>query len=208
MNAPVSLGRDASRRRPLNLILASHSKGRAALLKAAGYRFRQIPSRLDEPAPHDGARLERYVVELALLKAEAVAIHHPKAVVIGTDTALIFGRKIIGKPDSLSDAVWMLQSLSGRTHRISSAACVILPESPQGTRRVVTLVDTAWVTLRRWPLERLRRHVALTRPLAWAGAYAVQDPHSAAIVSRIRGDLATVIGLPMQALDRILRKLS
>jgi septum formation protein len=187
------------------LILASQSQGRAALLRAAGYRFRQIPSHVDEPAPHDGAHLERHVVELALLKAQAVAIHYPRALVIGADTSLIFGRTIIGKPNSLADAVRMLARLAGRTHRISSAACVIHPETKQGTRRVVTLVDTAWVTLRRWPLERLRRHVAITHPLAWAGAYAVQDPQSAAIVTSIQGDLATVIGLPMEKLDRILR---
>ncbi len=191
----------------MNLILASQSQGRAALLRAAGYRFRQIPSHIDEPAPHDGAHLDRHVVELALLKAQAVAIHYPRALVIGADTALIFGRKIIGKPNTLADAVRMLTGLAGRTHRISSAACVIFPETKQGTRRVVTLVDTASVTLRRWPLARLRRHVALTRPLTWAGAYAVQDPHSAAIVARIQGDLATVIGLPMQGLDRILTRL-
>ncbi len=189
----------------MNLILASHSQGRAALLKAAGYRFRQIPSQIAEPEPHDSTHLERYVLELAILKANAVAIHHPQSVVIGADTALIFGRTIIGKPESLADATRMLTGLAGRTHRISSAACVIFPTSEAGKpRKVVTVVDTAWVTLRRWSEARLRKHVALTRPLAWAGAYAVQDPQSAAIVANVRGDLATVIGLPMEQLDRVL----
>ena len=189
----------------MNLILASHSQGRASLLKAAGYRFRQIPSQIEEPEPQDGAHLERYVMELAVLKAHAVARHHPKAMVIGADTALIFGRAIIGKPVSLAAATSMLASLAGRTHRISSAACIIFPESKAGKpRKVVTLVDTAWVTLRRWPAARLRRYVALTRPLAWAGAYAIQDPQSAAIVASIRGDMATVIGLPLEELDRVL----
>lgn len=190
----------------MNLILASHSRGRAALLNAAGYAFRQIPSNAHEPAPPHGTHLDRYVVDLAILKAQTVAIRHPRATVIGADTALIFDRTIIGKPATLAGAARMLAGLTGRTHRISSAACVIFPESkPGGTRRVVTLVDTAWVTLRNWSPARLRRHVALTRPLAWAGAYAVQDPRSAAIVARIRGDLATVIGLPMEPLDRLLR---
>lgn len=186
------------------IILASQSAGRAALLRACGYRFRQIPSRVHEPAAPAGAHLERYVLGLAVLKAQAVAARHPGALVIGADTALILGQHVIGKPGSLAGAVRMLALLGGRTHRISSAACVIFPEI-RGRRRQVDLVDTAHVRLRAWPEARLRRHVALTRPLAWAGAYAVQDPQSAAIVERIQGDLATVIGLPLRPLDRLLR---
>lgn len=190
----------------MKLILASRSRGRAALLKASGYVFDQIPSDIEEPAPHDGAHLERYVRQLAVAKAKAVARRHPRAIVVGADTALILGRRILGKPASMADATRMLAALAGRTHRISSAACVIFPAAGAGRRpETVTMIDTARVTLRRWPVPRLRRHVRLTRPLAWAGAYAVQDSHSAALVSRIRGDLATVIGLPMQALDRLLR---
>ena len=69
---------------------------------------------------------------------------------------------------------------------------------------MVRLVDTAYVTLRKWTPGQIRAHVALTRPPSWAGAYAVQDSTSVAIVERIDGDLATVIGLPMRSLARIL----
>ncbi len=186
----------------MKLILASQSAGRAALLKAAGYRFRKIPSHVHEPEAPEGAHLERHVLELAILKAEAVAACHPEAIVIGADTALILGRRIIGKPDTLDDACRMLAELGGRRHRISSAACVILP-ARGGKSRVVKLVDTAHVVLRKWSPERIKRHVALTRPLSWAGAYAVQNPLSAAIVERIEGDLATVIGLPMGKLEKV-----
>lgn len=189
----------------MTLMLASQSAGRAALLRAAGYAFRQVPSGVEEPAPARGAHLERHVLELARLKAEAVARCHPGAIVIGADTALIAGRGIVGKPRDLDDAARMLEGLCGRTHRISSAVWVIFPAGRDGRRRrAVGRVDTARVRLRAWPASRIRRHVRLTRPLAWAGAYAVQDAHSAAVVERIEGDLATVIGLPMKALDRVL----
>ena len=68
------------------------------------------------------------------------------------------------------------------------------------------LLDTAYVHLRTWSAGRIRKHVALTCPLAWAGAYAIQDALSVAIVDRIEGDPATVIGLPMKKLDRLLRR--
>jgi septum formation protein len=189
-------------------ILASQSRARAALLKAAGYRFRQIPSEVEEPAPAEGTHLEHHVMELARLKAEAVSRRYPKAIVIGADTALILEGRIIGKPDNLAGAARMLGDLCGRTHRISSAACIILPAGTQkGRRRVIRVTDTAHVQLRRWSVPRIRAFVNQTRPLSWAGAYAVQDPLSAAIVERIEGDLATVIGLPLGKLDRILKKL-
>lgn len=190
----------------MNLILASKSKGRAALLKAAGYRFRQIPSHAPEPAPAKGENLERHVLALACLKAAAIARRYPRAIVIGADTALILGDAIIGKPKSLADARRMLARLGRKPHRISSAACVIIPSPVKGKPpRQVKLVESATVTLRRWPAARLHRHVALTRPLAWAGAYAVQDPCSAAIVKHIEGDLAPVIGLPLEAILRLLK---
>ena len=190
----------------MNLILASQSKGRAALLTAAGIRFRQIPSQAREPAPAKGENLERHVLALACLKAEAVARRYPRAIVIGADTALILGEKIIGKPKSLADARRMLAQLGRRPHRISSAACVLIPSKIKGQPpRCVKLVESATVTLRRWTPARLRKHVALTRPLAWAGAYAVQDPCSAAIVQHIEGDLAPVIGLPLEGVLRTLR---
>jgi len=192
----------------MQLILASQSKGRAALLKAAGYRFRQIPSRIKEPPPPEGAPLEHYVLELAILKAKAIAEKYPDAVVIGADTALILGRNVIGKPKTLTDARRMLAALGGRKHRISSAVCIIFPKrSLSGKTRILKAVDTAYVTLRKWTPDRIRTHVALTRPLSWAGAYAVQDPFSAAIVERIDGDLATVIGLPWAKMEKTLRHL-
>ncbi len=190
----------------MQLILASQSKGRAALLKAAGYRFQQIPSRIEEPPPSASMPLEHYVLELAVLKAKAIAEKHPNAIVIGADTALILGRNVIGKPGTLAAARRMLALLGGRKHRISSAVCIIFPKrTPGGKARILKAVDTAHVTLRKWTPARIRTHVALTRPLSWAGAYAVQDPFSAAIIERIDGDLATVIGLPWAKMENVFR---
>ena len=189
----------------MKLILASQSQGRAALLKAAGYHFLQIPSQAREPEPKPGEDLERHVLALACLKAKTVARHYPRAIVIGADTALILGNQIIGKPRSLTDARRMLAQLTRQPHRISSAACVIIPSKTRGKpARQVKLVESATVTLRKWSSPRIRKHVALTHPLAWAGAYAVQDPYSAAIVQHIEGDLAAVIGLPLKSLMKSL----
>ena len=183
------------------LILASRSPARAALLRGAGCTFQQVVAHIPEPPPAPGEALMRYVRRLARLKAEAVAERFPESWVLGADTALILNGRIIGKPANLRAAVAMLTMLAGRTHRICSAACLIGPRDRHGRRPAHSTVDTAWVTMHDWSATRIRAHVALTRPLHWAGAYAVQDSVSCAIVARIRGDLATVIGLPMTKLQ-------
>jgi septum formation protein len=186
------------------MILASRSKARAALLREAGYCFVQEASDIPEPPPRPGTALGPYVRRLARLKAMAVAQRFPDAWVIGADTALVLETRIIGKPRNHHAAVNMLRALAGRTHRICSAVCVVAPPGRDGRRTVRTAVDTARVTLRDWPPARLRAHVAATRPIHWAGAYAVQDPVSCDIVECVGGDLATVIGLPMKKLERLL----
>ena len=184
------------------LVLASRSAGRAALLRGAGYAFEQVGADIPEPPPDAGEILTRYVRRLARLKAKVVADRFPDAWVLGADTALILQGRIVGKPATLRAATAMLTALAGRTHRICSAACLIGPRDRGGRRSHQASVDTAWVTLRDWPAARIRAHVALSEPLHWAGAYAVQDPESCAIVARIRGDLATVIGLPLTKLQQ------
>jgi len=192
----------------MRLILASQSRARADLLRAAGYRFAQIPSTLDEPPPAPGADLIDHLAELARRKARAVAAQHPAAWVLGADTALALDGHLIGKPRNLRHAAAILGALAGRTHRLSTAVCIIGPHT--GSRRgrqELTGVDTACVALRKWPAARIRRHVATLKPLAWAGAYALQEQGGAAIVAHIDGDPSTVIGLPMPIVDRLLIRL-
>jgi septum formation protein len=190
----------------MQLILASRSTARAQLLRAAGYRFTQHPAAVSEPSASPRSRLRAHALKLARMKAEAVAARYPRAFVIGADTALACDGRIFGKPADLAEAVRMLRRLAGRTHRICSAICVVAPADGASQRRILTAADTARVTLRKWTPQRLARHVAQTRPVRWAGAYALQEEGSAAIVLAIKGDPATVIGLPLTLVDRLLRK--
>ena len=190
------------------LILASESQARAHLLQAAGYRFRQMPSGIAEPVPLRNVALSAHLIRLARWKAAAVAARHPDAYVLGADTALVMARRLIGKPRTLGEAADILTALAGQTHEIKTAVCVIAPAGRAGLNRgLLTGLDTAHVTLRAWSIGRIRRHVAATQPLAWAGAYAVQEKGSAVIVSRIEGDPSTVIGLPIDLVDDLLQRL-
>lgn len=176
----------------MKMILASYSRARAELLRAAGYSFEQHPSGVDERPYRAGEDPGQYVEELARAKAKAVAARFPGAFVLAADTCLYLNGRTYGKPESLDDAVDMLMELGGQTHLLITGVYAISPfggEAYQGH-------DTVHVTMRRWNKTQLEQHVAIAQPLAYAGAYALQR-EGCALVSRLEGDPNTVIGLPL-----------
>lgn len=188
------------------LILASASPGRAGLLRAAGFRFRQIPSTLPEPPRPPHLSIRTYLLKLAAAKAQAVAAGYPTAFVLGADTVLEFEGQIIGKAPDADQALSLLRRLRGKTHRIWTAVCLIGPTPPAGRRPIRRWIDTADVTLRAWSDAQIRRYIHTARPFFCAGAYAVQAD-GLALVRTIRGDLGTVIGLPLDSVARHLDSL-
>jgi septum formation protein len=188
------------------LLLASASAARAELLRAAGFCFRQIAAGVAEPPLPPGAMFRRHLANLARSKALAVAARYPRAFVIGADTALELDGELLGKPADLRAAHAMLRKLAGRAHSITTAICVVAPRRSAGCRVCLTAVDSARVALRAWPEPLLRRYLRRARPFHCAGAYAVQGAGSA-LIRRIDGDLGTVIGLPLDLVVRLLRRL-
>ncbi len=176
----------------MRYILASRSQARAELLRAAGYKFEQHPSRVDERAYRPGEDPGLYAEELAREKALAVAARFPDALILAADTCLYLNGRTYGKPESLDDAVDMLTELGGHTHLLISGVYVIAPSG----RAHYSGHDTVHVTMRHWSRSQLKKHVAIAQPLAYAGAYALQR-EGAALVTHMEGDPNTVIGLPL-----------
>jgi len=187
----------------MNLVLASFSRARADLLRAAGYEFIQQPSGVHERPYEPGEDPNAYVEHLAEQKAMAVAPEHSDAVVIGADTVLYLDDKTYGKPADLDDAVRMLKELSGRTHLLITGVCVVA----QGGRRKKTAHDTVNVTMREWSEIHIRNHVEIAKPLAYAGAYALQQ-EGCVMVERLEGDPNTVIGLPIGLVEKLMQSVT
>jgi len=176
------------------ILLASRSPQRRALLGALGIDFRVAVSRADEG--DDPVRNAR-------AKAEEVArrVGVPgDGAVLGADTEVLLDGRALGKPADAGEAHAMLRSLSGRAHIVRSAVCLITPT----VRR--ELADEATVVFR--PLsEAMRRwYVGAGEWRDRAGGYAIQGA-GAALVERIEGDHATVVGLPVAALVEALEAL-
>jgi septum formation protein len=201
------VSKPSSRRQSPTLILASASPGRAELLRTAGFRFRQIPAGIPEPPRPPQLSIRTYLLNLAGAKAQAIAQLHPQAFVIGADTVLEFDGALIGKPAHAAAAYTMLRRLRCKPHKIWTAVCLIGPTPSDGSRRPSRrFIDTAQVILRSWSDTQLHHYIRTARPFFCAGAYAVQG-EGLSLVQSIRGDIATVIGLPLDAVTRGLLEL-
>lgn len=184
---------------PLPLILASGSPRRRDLMEEAGYAFEVVKPDVEEI--DDPARSIRALTrENARLKAEAVAGSYRDRVVIAADTLVLRDDTALGKPVDADEAFAMVKSLSGRTHQVFTAVCVVAQE----VGREVEFSVVTDVTFKPLTDEELRRYHTLIEPMDKAGAYAAQD-HGDLIIERVEGSWTNVVGLPMERLEEVLR---
>lgn len=181
-----------------DLILASTSPRRKYLLEQAGLRFRVVPSPFDESrVPPDAP--SRYVRLLAEAKAGAVAAHNPDAWVIGADTIVAAGNRLLGKPASTEEAREMLVRLSGKTHQVYTGFCI------QRRQDNITHVDAVCtdVTFKALSAPEIDWYIRSGEPFDKAGAYAIQGIGTF-LVRRINGSYSNVVGLPVCEVVEIL----
>jgi len=184
------------------IILASASPRRRQLLTEYGYKFTVQPADVEEEMPL-GLDVAEITLFNARQKALAVAALNPEALVIGVDTLVAFEGAILGKPSDMDEAFAMLCRLNGRIHEVHSAVWV----TRQSTDTNRALVEVSRVKFRSLDESELRRYLARIHPLDKAGAYAAQDESPESIVECIEGSRTNVIGLPMEALARMLEAL-
>ncbi len=177
------------------LILASESKRRVEILRMMGFRFLVIPSRIEEDHGGDAVLTAR---RLSYRKALKVWKEYKYAVVLGADTVVVVGDRLLGKPEDEKSAFDMLKTLSGRWHKVITAVSVI----SSGFRK--TFHDVAWVKFRNLTDTEIWDYIKTEEPMDKAGAYAVQGL-GAVFIERIRGDFYTVMGLPASRTYRVLR---
>jgi septum formation protein len=170
------------------LILASASPRRRELLARAGVAFEAVAADVDE-TPRPGETPRALAARLARAKAEAV--RRPDAFVLGADTIVVLGDRILGKPEDAADAAEMLRALAGRTHAVMTSTCVLVPGGAAIERTCATEVDVL-------PLaERdVAAYVASGEWRGKAGGYAAQGIASA-FVAAVRGSYTNVVGLPL-----------
>ncbi len=183
------------------LVLASASPRRAALLAQLGLSFEVLRTDVDEDGVGRGLKPRALAAARAVAKAEAGLALRPAALVLGADTLVVAGRRILGKPRDEAEALEMLGMLSGRSHTVWTAVALL----GRGDRAVA--VEYARVMFRPLDAEEMRGYASLPEARDKAGAYAIQG-RAAGFVRRIEGEYTTIVGLPLGRLSVMLRRLT
>jgi len=175
------------------LILASRSPRRIELLRRIGLPFEVCPSDVDERAAR-GRRPDQKAVAAAQMKAQDIARDRPDRIVLGADTIVCLGDRILGKPGDAGEARAMLRALRGRWHTVVTGLCLVAPGRPPWTAAEHTRVRMADFS----DADR-DDYIATGEPFDKAGGYAIQGD-AARLVASVDGDYYNVVGLPLDLL--------
>jgi len=174
-----------------DLVLASASPRRRDLLTQIGITPSAItPVDVDE-TPLRCEKPEAYARRLAVEKTTLAAKKHKGAFVLGADTAVAVGARILGKPGDQAEAEKFLTLLSGRRHRVISSIALMTPGGKTYQKTITTVVS-----FKRLTRQEIKWYLDGGEWQGKAGAYAIQGK-AGAFVKRINGSYTNVVGLPL-----------
>ena len=185
---------------PNQLILASASPRRKTLLDDMGLAFAvQVANVEEDDRPH--LKPDNLVLNNAILKAESVAKEAPDALVLGSDTTVAFEGRIFSKPQDLSEAMQMLETLSDQWHEVYSAISL---RWTNGDFKE-SFYEVSQVKFRALTPSIIRKYHSRVNPLDKAGAYGIQEA-SDLIIDSIKGSFNNIMGLPTELIANQLKK--
>lgn len=175
------------------IILASKSPRRKKLLKRVVKNFSTESSGFVEPVVGEIDNPIEFVKELSVRKASTVLKQNIDSVIISADTVVILGKKILGKPDNIEQAIETIRTLRGKELDILTAFTIMDSE------RSVTRCVMSKVFMRDFSEEDIKRYIKKANPLDKAGAYAIQ--YDKGFLARgIEGEYENIVGLPIKEL--------
>lgn len=186
----------------IKLLLASGSPFRRQLLEQAGYCVTVRVPGIDEPQLTP-AQLPQALLDLAEAKARAVPTFETDPVLLlAADTVSLVRGEILGKPVDRADASRMLHRMSGTTHQVLTAICLLQRQT--GEMRRVSV--TTELTMKSWDTPRINAYLDTGEWVGKCGGYGLEwtgDP----FIEQITGSFSNVIGLPLERLEQVLREL-
>lgn len=187
----------------MNIILASQSERRKELLDLMGLKYKVIVSNAEEKL-EENLNIKEQSKKLAYIKAKTVFDRTSgDRLIIGSDTMVIKGKEIFGKPKDNKEAICMLTKLQGSKHQVITSICVLIQ---RGNEYIEYLdYDMADVYFKEISKKEIENWVNQNKVTDKAGAYAIQSKFSVH-VEKIDGNYTTVVGLPIHKLYDILKR--
>ncbi len=186
------------------IILASGSPRRREILENLGVKFQvMLPAAEAEPVFGEHPNFDSILSKTAA-SAQAKAMSVIKSadigcLVIGADTVVVMGERVLEKPSSAVEAAAMLSELSGQTHKVVTGICVA-----ESSGRSMTACEVTNVTFRTLSGDEIEKYVATGDPLDKAGAYGIQTK-GGLLVEKVDGCYFNVVGLPITSLYKLLQ---
>lgn len=174
------------------IILASASKYRKELLERLGIDFECIPADIDEDSFKDKiSDPEELAKTLAFEKAKVVFDQYPDAIVIGSDQLGYIDNTVLGKTGSFEGSVEQLKLLSGKSHQLLTAYCVM-----DSVRSVLKLNKT---TLKMKNLNdlQIKNYLSADNPFDCAGSYKLELKGISLFEHIDTSDHTSIVGLPL-----------
>lgn len=173
-----------------DFILASGSPQRKELLAQIGLEPQDIiPADIDE-SENKGEKASAYVKRMACEKAKKIAEVHPGRIVLGADTVVVVGAKILHKCHSDEEQTKVMALLNGKAHRVLSAVCVIDKNGKSSTR-----LNSTRIVMKHLTPKEIRDYVASHE---WVGCCGYKiEGELAAFVQKLIGSYSGVVGLPL-----------
>lgn len=182
------------------LYLASGSPRRQELMLQMNLSFTAVQAPVEEVAlPHESP--ESYVRRIAIEKALAGfnKVEGKQVWVIGGDTAVVIGDKVLGKPKNNADSMRMLKMLSGQSHKVLSAVAVVYDGE------VFSAISETEVYFKALKEAEIEKYILSGEPEGKAGSYAIQGL-GACFIEKIEGSYSGVMGLPVFELNELLEQ--
>ena len=187
----------------MKYILASKSPRRSEILKNAGFKFKIIPSNVDENIISTNLEPEDYCIRLAKLKSKDIAENHTDFTVIGSDTIVVINNEILNKPKNFHDAKKMLTMLSGKTHKVLTGVSIININKNVN----VNFYDSTKVTFYKISDKEIEGYIKTFKPFDKAGSYGIQDG-SNLFIKNIVGSYENIVGFPISKFYQSIKKIS
>ena len=185
----------------LSLVLASTSIYRRELLERLQIPFQTASPDADEtPFPGESAKQTSW--RLSREKAQAVVVHYPDALIIGSDQVALLEEQQIGKPLTHDNAVRQLRAMRGKTVTFYTALSLLNARSGE----IQTEVAENRVSFRELSDDEIENYLRKEQPYHCAGS-AKSEGLGIALISRMEGDDPNaLVGLPIILLIEMLKK--